>query len=198
MSAIRKRWPYETAMEIAQQLYARLVPGCIDIIIAGSLRRHRSDVGDIELLYITRREIFSSPPSLPSLFPDLPVDPQPISQADSLIHEMLMDGTLTKRISKSGNTMWGSQNKYALHHSGIPVDLFSTTLETKNNSIVFRTGPAVSNARIATAALQMGFRWNPYGPGFTRLSDNTIFPMHSEEDVFSFVNLPYLPPEQRS
>ena len=179
-SGAKARWPRAAALQVARELCDRLNPFCEKLIVAGSVRRKKADVGDVEILYVSRMQ-------------DRPLDmfsTEAVSLADEEIAQMLTDGTLTKRPSKTGGTAWGDKNKLALHHSGIPVDLFRTAADAWWNYLVCRTGPAESNARIATAAQRRGYRWNPYGVGFTCLADGSITPMLSEAAVFAFVGLP--------
>lgn len=181
------RWPRSAALIVAREICDRLKPHCEKLIVAGSLRRRKQDVGDVEILYVSRME-------------DRPLDmfsSVSVSLADEEITRMLADETLTKRLSKIGGTAWGDQNKLAVHRSGIPVDLFRTVSEAWWNYLVCRTGPADSNTRIATEAKKIGYRWNPYGTGFTRLTDGGVNAMDSEEAVFAFVGLPYADPWER-
>ena len=80
--------------------------------------------------------------------------------------------------------------------SGIPVDLFATTEACWFNYLVCRTGGADNNLAICFAAQRAGWKWTPYGPGFTRGSGE-VHLVRSEREVFEFVGLPYLEPEQR-
>ena len=50
----KQRWPATTARKVADALAAELTPRCERIEIAGSLRRGKADVGDIEILYVPR------------------------------------------------------------------------------------------------------------------------------------------------
>jgi DNA polymerase/3'-5' exonuclease PolX len=157
------------------------------LIVAGSLRRRKAEVGDVEILYVPRME-------------ERPLDmfaTQSVSLADEEIDRMLADGTLGKRPSKTGGFSWGDKNKLAVHRSGMPVDLFRSSPESWWNYLVCRTGPSDSNQRIATAAKRQGYQWNPYGPGFTNLADGTVTAMDSEASVFAFVGLPYVEPWER-
>lgn len=189
----RQRYPIEAAATLAHELADLLRPACLMVEVAGSIRRCKPTVGDIELLYVPR-------------FEEEPIDLVTrgmVNQADKVIDRLLASGVLVKRRNVNGSTTWGEQNKLAVHRdSGMPVDLFSTTTASWFNYLVCRTGPADSNARIAKAAQARGWKWNPYGPGFTRVVDgDTLARSHavtSEADVFTFVGLPYLPPEDRT
>ncbi|MGN6643580.1 MAG: hypothetical protein ACTHKU_11340, partial [Verrucomicrobiota bacterium] len=79
--------------------------------------------------------------------------------------------------------------------TGLPVDLFAATPENWFNYLVCRTGPADSNTRICMAAQARGWKWNPYGVGFSR--GDEIQAVASEEEVFAFVGLPFEKPEGR-
>lgn len=186
-SVAKVKWPRSAALDVARELCDRLKPFCDHLIVAGSLRRRKREVGDVEILYISRME-------------ERPLDmfsTQSVILADEELGKMLADGTLTKRPSKTGGTAWGDKNKLAGHRSGMPVDLFRTVPESWWNYLVCRTGPADSNTRIASEAKRRGYQWNPYGPGYTRLSDGSVTAMDSEADVFAFVGLPYAEPWQR-
>jgi DNA polymerase/3'-5' exonuclease PolX len=80
--------------------------------------------------------------------------------------------------------------------SGIPADLFAATRENWWNYLVCRTGPADSNMRICMGAQARGWKWNPYGAGFSDPEGN-VRVMDSERAVFDFVGLPYREPEAR-
>lgn len=186
-ASAKRRWPRDVALDVARELLDRLKPHCDRLVVAGSLRRRKPDVGDVEILYIPclcerRADLFSTLHE---------------SLADEEIHRMLGDGTLAMRPSKTGVTSWGEWNKLAVHRSGVPVDLFRTRLDSWWNYLVCRTGPAASNARIAMEAQRRGYKWNPYGSGFTHLNSGTLIPMPSEEAVFAFVGLPFVQPWER-
>lgn len=183
------RFPFHVAGRISMELLNALQPHCEQITVAGSLRRLKADVGDIEILYVPRFGQVTGE----SLFPSTD------NLADRAIEGMLAAGWLAKRKNIKGATMWGDQNKLAVHvASGIPVDLFATTAASWFNYLVCRTGPADSNKRIAAAAQAKGWTWKPYSPGFTRLSDGEQRAVTSEEEVFQFVGLPYQKPQDRT
>ena len=184
------RYPREEALAVARSLCVMLDPWWVQVCIAGSLRCGKADVGDIELLYIPKIE---SRPDPDALLGDILVN-----LVDQKLAALEDEEVLERRKNVNGAQTFGARNKFMRHRpSGIPVDIFATQKEAWWNYLVCRTGPAESNRRIATAALERGWKWNPYSVGFTRLSDGEVCAMTSEQEVFQFVGLPYLKPEER-
>lgn len=185
--ADRPRWPIGEALAAALPIVQRMEPTCERIAIVGSVRRELPTVGDVELLYIPR----------PLWKTDDSFSLHATDTTDDVIRRMLDDGTLTKRKSIRGTTAFGDLNKLCVHKSGIPFDLFATTEESWFNYLVCRTGPAAQNKAIATLAKRKGYRWNPYGEGFTNLTTGLVISMYAEHEVFQFVGLRYTFPRQR-
>ena len=183
----KQRFPRAAALDVVRELIPVLTPACERIIVAGSLRRRKADVGDIELLYVPRLGLVRQ-----GLF-----DGEQ-NMADLAIAELEKCCVLSRRTNVNGSEMFGQKNKLMRHTiSGIPIDLFATTAEAWANYLVCRTGGAESNVHIAAAAKRQGMRWNPYGVGFTRLSDSQVLPVANEQDVFGIAGLPYLEPWER-
>lgn len=187
MSDKDKRWPAAEALPVAVEIAAALKPYCSRIVIAGSLRRKKPDVGDIEILYVPKTV-------------DQPVDmftSAPVSLADAFIATLLERGTIQKRPSKIGSFTWGDFNKFGVHaKSGIPLDLFGTTELNWWVSLVVRTGSKETNLRLTTGAQKLGKSLNAYGCGVTN-ADGSVTPAVSEEDVFELCGVPYLQPRER-
>jgi DNA polymerase/3'-5' exonuclease PolX len=184
-----KRYPWEQAYTVAACIAQELRPVCERVQIAGSLRRHKPDVGDIEILYIP---VVHEEPDPADMFRSIMV-----SLADGRIDGMIRAGILEKRLNVNGSAMFGEKNKLMRHiATGIPVDLFAATRENWYNYLVCRTGPSESNVRICEAAISKGWHWNPYGAGFTARNRDCVV-MDSEEAVFAFVGLPYREPARR-
>lgn len=184
-----KRYPYAVALNVAEALRTALEPFCERIVIAGSLRRQKPDVGDIELLLI---------PKVGTRQKDL-LDTEQYDRAGEFIDGWLKSGVVAKRPNKNGVFTWGSQNRLAVHvKSGIPLDIFTTTPACWFNALVVRTGPKDSNLLITTTAQKKGYSFEAYGSGFRSLNGHN--PYHqttSERDVFEFIGLPYLEPRDR-
>lgn len=186
---IERKWPLAEAKRIASEIVPLLAPFCERIEIAGSIRRRRPQVGDIEILCIPKIE--ERPDGLFDLI-----------SCDLLNEEcdkLLAGGTLAKRIGKNGSTSWGPKNKLGVYvPMGIPIDIFSTDQACWWNALVVRTGGKQNNLIITTTAMRRGERFEAYGSGFSRSRDDQhIYTTTSERDVFDHLGLPYLEPHQR-
>jgi DNA polymerase (family 10) len=184
---VKTKFPRAAALAVARDLQQWLSPFCERLIFAGSLRRRKASVGDVELLYIP---LFGTVRD--GLF-----DTKQVSAVDVRLEALLAEGFLDKRLNVDGHTTWGEKNKLAVHaFSNIPVDLFAATPANWFNYLVCRTGSAENNTRIAAAAQNKGWKWNPYGMGFTD-AHQRIIPVTCERDVFELAGLPYLEPWER-
>jgi len=165
------------ARDIAETLKSLLEGSCERIEIAGSIRRHKWDVGDIELLCIPK-------------FVD------GVDQLDRELGGLAIQGIIALRRNKRGSPTYGPKNKLMLHvPSGIGVDIFSTTEECWPVALVVRTGGKQTNIRISMAAQKRGYKFHAYGSGFSTPQGETI--CSSEREVFEAVGLPYRQPWER-
>jgi DNA polymerase/3'-5' exonuclease PolX len=196
----KQRWPWEVAHAVAQEILRSLDGFVARSQIAGSLRRKKARVGDVEILYIPKISLVKDPSSL---FGEL----VEVSMTDATLQALEALGILAKRKNVKGAEMFGEKNKLMVHvKSGIPVDLFAATEENWFNYLVCRTGGAENNVAIASAAQRKGWKWNPYGAGFSREAHEGPYgpvaaaahQVKSEEEVFKFVGLPYRPPMERA
>lgn len=192
MSTIAKtKFPREAAMEVAGFMMEWLTPSCERVEIAGSLRRGKPQVSDVEILYESKVETRQAPGDMFAM--------EEVPLAEDSLQLMLDEGILTKRPNKNGGTNWGGRNKLAVHaKSGIPVDLFRVLPGYYwANALVCRTGPSDLNVRICTEARKRGLKWQPYGEGYVYEDGTGGILCPTEESVFEAVGLPFLPPEKR-
>lgn len=185
----KPRWPREQALAVASELQAVLEPVCQPgrCVIAGSLRRGKAEVGDVELLFIGRKDTMRE-----GLF-----DVTEVDRAMLAIDRLLEIGVLAKRLSKTGTPAWGEKNRLAVHvASGIPVDLFSTDENCWHCALVIRTGGKEMNRQLAMGALRRERNLNAYGAGVT-LNSGTVIRAESEEHLFELCGLAYRKPEDR-
>lgn len=183
----KPKFPRAEALEIATQILTGL--RVERAVMAGSIRRLKPLVSDIEIVYIPVIETAADPGDF--------FASQKVNRSDESITAMIDAGVLALRLNANGSTIWGDRNKHAVHcQSGIPVDFFSTTPECWYNYLVCRTGSAENNIRIASAAKRRGWMWHPYQNGFGDEEGNRVI-VHSEREVFALVGLPYLEPKDR-
>jgi len=186
----KENHPRQIAMMAASDVCRHLKSATTRLICAGSLRRQKAEVGDVEIVYIPRWKELSAI----DLFGQ---ERDNMNLADVAIERMLSEQVIDKRRFGGDSVRWGAKNKFAVHlATGIGIDLFSTVESSWFNYVVCRTGGAATNQRIAIAAMKRGWRWNPYGCGFTDQSGNVV-PVSSERDVFELVGLKYIDPEDR-
>lgn len=186
--AVKQKHPHAAALAIAKEIVAELTPYCQRIEIAGSLRRLKPEVADIEILYIPETAMRPV-----DFFSNAQVD-----LAQEHIEQMLTAGRITKRPNIRGQFTWGPQNKLAIHAaSGIGVDFFATTVEKWWTALVIRTGSAATNMRLTTGAQKLQRTLHAYGTGVTCQGGETIAAT-SEQHVFKLCGVPYLPPHERT
>jgi len=164
----------EKAKAIAERLKALLESSCDKIEVAGSIRRRKPEVGDIELLCV------------PKYFVG-------VDMLDAKIQTLIKLGRLDYRLNRCGSRVYGPKNKLMVHlPSGIGLDVFSTDERCWPVALVVRTGGKTTNQRIAMAAIRKGWHLRAYGSGFSTPSGDIV--CSSEREVFEAVNLPYLQP----
>jgi DNA polymerase (family 10) len=180
----KPRFPATIARKVADEL----TPRCEQVCVAGSLRRGKAEVGDIEILYVPRLGQVRMPGEL---------FPRSGSLADELIEQWLTRRVLTKRPNVNGTTTWGAQNKLAVHAaSSVLVDLFATTAACWFVALVVSTGPKESNTALAASAQRRGMQLHAYGVLEVTATGEQIIPQ-SEREVFERLGLPYREPAQR-
>lgn len=188
---MKQRFPRRRAEKVAAKIIDAMSPFCHRIEVAGSIRRRKEEVGDIEIVYVPKvesrvvdRTLFGEKREL-------------IDTAIEPLNELILAGSLRKRPNELGREAFGPLNKLMVAvKTGIPVDLFATRGPAWFNYLVCRTGSGASNIRIAAAAKAKGWKWHPYDVGFTDEEGNWVI-VESEEDVFNLVGLPCPPPEER-
>lgn len=183
----KTKFPHAEALAVAEELQAMIAPACHRIAIAGSLRRLKPEVGDIELLYIP----------VMSERPDGLFDKQIVDVCSEVVEKLLASGVLAKRPNVNGHFTWGERNKLAIHvPSGIPVDLFGTNEENWFVSLVIRTGSKETNLALTTGAQKQNASLMAYGCG-VKWSDHTVTRATSEQHVFDLCKVPYKEPKFR-
>jgi DNA polymerase/3'-5' exonuclease PolX len=190
MTAPKTRIPLREARALADEVVGLLGSVCAAVTVAGSIRRQRPQIGDIELVACP-----TTRPAGLDLFGEATAT---VDELDEAARELLRRGVFGTRPDKNGRPAVGPKFK-CLSYKGFGLDLFSTTPTQRGLILLIRTGPASWSHSFVTPRLQGG--WLPAG---MRVRDGWLLdggaqvPTRTEEDVFRHVGLPYLEPERRT
>ena len=188
---------YTQALEIANKLIEKLSPVCKKIYIAGSVRRKKSEVKDIELIVSPIQYDFSDG----DLF-EPTIEQKPIPDFTKAVNEL---GKIIK-----GNSHGRYMQIYLPER--VNLDLFIPDEVDFIRQYVIRTGSADYSKTIANAWVRLGWCGSDFG--FRKQSDcvrvegggwkcinkqGELPPIWSDEKSFyEWLQVPYLEPENRN
>lgn len=194
MSAGRAiRWAEAHAAAI--RLVALLDDACERIQIAGSIRRRKGEVHDIELVAIPRRE------QVPA--DGLWGDGELVERdwLEARIHQLVDEGLLDRRpvrVERRDGTVdlqeRDGRRYKALAFDGLPVDLFITDAEGFGCILALRTGPRDFNQRLVTECQ----RWFRRVEGSRVMHLGRVIPTPDERAFFRALGVPWIEPEART
>lgn len=191
MSDHKDRIPLAEAEALARRVVEILAPACERIEVAGSIRRRRKDVGDIEIVCIPK---FA--PGEPDMFGD---PTAPVNLQFQLMNRLEAEGVFRDRLSSVGLRARGEKFQRMIF-DGFACDIFCVTPETWGVQFLLRTGPADFNKRFV---LQRGLGGTILKLG-QRIEDGRLIDRGvaldtpEERDVFAAVGLPWINPEDRA
>lgn len=186
MSTGEKR-PLAEAKVIAKEFYELIEGYSPEILIAGSIRRQKSLVGDIEI--VARH------------------DDRLLQRLDALVAE----GTIAKALYGGNNsTRWGEAFRGCMFR-GMKVEIFTFDELNRGSTLLIRTGPGDANTRImimldnkkAPYRFKDGYvwhskHWERNTKGEWDADDKRLIPAKTEEMLFNLLGLGYVQPEERS
>ena len=184
----KQRWPLVEAEALGDAMITLLAPVCERIVVAGSVRRRKPMVGDLELLAIPR---YGAP--LLDMFSRAMA---PLDLLTGEVDYLIAKGLFTKRLSSAGHAAYGPLNKLLVHvPTGIPVDLFTTEARYWGMALVVRTGPAEFNMRLMARYKSFGAAGHAYAGVTDERGTERDCP--DEETVFALAGWNWIPPERR-
>lgn len=182
---MKDRIPLSEADQRAKAVVAMLSPFCERIAIAGSIRRRREDVGDIEIVCVPKVE-------MTGMFCD-----EPLCLLTHECNRLLAQKIIAHRLDKNGRASYGAKFK-RLTVDGFPLDLFSTTTDQFGVIFAIRTGPSDWSKRLVTRKEYGGMM--PAGmcisEGWLMNSDQRI-PCREERDLFAAIGAEWVNPQDR-
>ena len=166
------RFLLDTADEIARKMAALLkdLPGVEKVTPAGSLRRGRETVGDLDLL-VTGHCCASE------------------DQRNRVIEEILNFPGILEVLAKG-------ENKVSFRlRSGLQVDVRLLPPDSFGAALQYFTGSKNHNVSLRQRALRQGYTLNEYG--LARVEDNQHVAGKTEEEIYNKLGLRFIPPELR-
>lgn len=175
----KSKIPLSDAEAIASAFVFRIAPACVRTLIAGSVRRRKAEIGDIEIVAIPRTS-----PEL-DMF-GFPTGAQ-LSALDALLDDLALPRT------KNGP-------KYKqLTYEGTQIDLFLATPETWGCVATIRTGSADFSRWLVTELKYGGAK--PHHLKFEDgrlLANGQALATPEERDVFAALDLAWVEVEDRT
>ena len=167
------RLPFAVALAIAERLVRELEPVVARVKVAGSLRRRKPDVGDIELV-VEPRQI----EDLGGCVPDI-----------DAVRDVARRWALDRAVD-------GRDRKLSVRlPEGLAVELYLVHPPAQWGSILaIRTGPAELGKRVMTLLKRRGYE---HVAGHVERNGETV-ETATEEQFFALAGLPCLPPKRRS
>jgi len=175
--------------KIADEVIETIAPFCEKVEIAGSIRRQKPTVSDIEIIYIPKYKEESKF----SLFNDNK------PKLDNMLRNFVnINPNFTKRLNKLGFSTFGRKIQLMLYKNKYPVDLFVANRENWAVTKLIRTGSKEFNIFLLNEAPLNGFEIS-LEKGYLKYikSEKLIYPQ-SEQEIFAILGIDYLPPEQRN
>jgi len=163
------RVPLNVAMDTATAMVAAIgsVPGCVRCAYAGSLRRMRETIGDVDIL--AAADEASDAPALMAAFTALPDVDHVIASGDR------KTSVRTRR--------------------GLQVDLRVVPLDAWGAALQYFTGSQAHNVRTREIAVRMKLKLSEYG--LFDVASGELIVSRTEEEVYRRLGMAWVPPELR-
>src|SRR5271157_3299990 len=169
---IAGRFLLDTAEELAEKLVEHLLAasGVEKVTPAGSLRRGRQTVGDLDILVTGKACIEAEP-------------------RQKIIEHLLRFPGLVDIIAQG-------ENKVSFRHrNGMQVDVRLLPPESFGAAMQYFTGSKAHNVALRQRALKMGYTLNEYS--LAELEGGKPVAGKTEEEIYAKLKLDYIPPEMR-
>ena len=176
----------DKAMMIAEQWVKRLEPHCERIAIAGSIRRRKGMVKDIELVAIPK----TIDSNQESLFGASTVT----SHRDPGFVRVFTQASDKDIMIEKGDPTHSKYIRLYLIPEKISLDLFLATQKNWGYLLAVRTGPAEYSHRVlASKWVRMGY----HGENGYLTKGGQPVPIEEEEMLFDLLKMEYVEPENR-
>ncbi len=183
----------EDALVLAEKVVAVLQPFCERVCVAGSLRRERSEVGDIDIVALPK-----------------PLDqPGPLGGTVHLVESSVWSTLFPKVLSKIGLKLVVSGpeilrfnyvsafGELPIDFSGFQVDVYRARPETWGVILLVRTGSKEHNVKLCSLAKAKGLKLSAAEGVVTQVGFGQIIASKTEEEIFAALGLAFVEPKDR-
>ena len=168
--------PLDEARPIVDRLVERFTPVCERIEVAGSVRREKPMVGDLEVVVIPKGE-----------------------ELNQLLADWMAEGRIRHRPDKK----WGERYKSFHFDVGgertVQADVWIQSPETWGTNFMIRTGSATFTRNMVTRKSQGGWMPDWFKVEKARVwQDGEVVRTPEEEDIFKLWGMVYVVPQERT
>lgn len=190
--------PLDRARALAEAVADLLRPGCAEIVIAGSIRREKETVKDIELVARLQPELDRRLAQ---------------SRLDAAILKAVAAGALAfdKAVKRAGSRYKRLLYPIMAGSTAIAVDLFIADEQNFGNTLAIRTGDADFTRLMVTQRAWNGllpvyckqedgylWNWKPRQCKNDCAQRGEIIPCPTEQAFFDALGIPFVPPPERT
>jgi len=195
MSATKTTIPLDVAERAATRLVNTLAPACSRIEVAGSIRRGKPEVGDIELVAIpsvletTQLDLFGEVRSVHAR-----------NLLDEELERLIAMRAIRRTPPDGARAAWGEHyKKFWLAAGGqvVQVDLFLAREDNWGALFCIRTGPAAFSQALVTH-LKLRTPYRQQDGALVVEATGELVPVPEEADYFRLAGVPVIPPAERT
>jgi hypothetical protein len=174
---MKTRRPTAELLVIAQDIARILKDACVQLSIAGSIRRNRATAGDIEIVAV-------------------PKITDGENELWALLDEMLANGDISKALyGKKQRPRWGEKSR-GLIFQDTPVEIYTSYPHSWGYQYWLRTGPAEANEYVMKMQYEKRSKFR-LKKGEV-ISVDGVLNIPTEENWFTLLGMPYIPAKDRS
>jgi DNA polymerase/3'-5' exonuclease PolX len=187
----KTKYPAKYLTPIAEDVKDKLALFCARIEIGGSIRRKRSECGDIEIVCIPKMM------AMPNADLFHPIVDVRLPMFVNTIEEYFLPDIAKKHdIKLIGDPAVGKYIR-RITPGGIQLDIFVAERDNWGYILVLRTGGKTFNRWLVGPKGLKAQGYTPVGGCITRTRDGVVMSTPEEEDVFKLLRMPYRRPEYR-
>lgn len=176
----KRKFSYDDGMSVAVGVVADLNEHCEKIEIVGSLKRHKQEISDVDILCIPKTEATNL-------------------LSGEKVHSFGFVEVITKHPKIKGNPKTGKFCQRIHDETGIHLEFYMCNKNNWGLMSIIRTGPALFSKAMMARLKGCGYQSRGgYIRPLGEESEENIIDTPEEEDVFGLCGMDYLLPQHRA